>query len=97
VGKGSQYLKSERGNVMEDKVITFIVKANVSAIAKAEGTTEDVVIDTLTQAFTEATSGFGTECWLDETLDGDIDDYCYCNCEEDNGNGVCNNCNKKIR
>ena len=73
-------------------IATFIIKADIDALALKENSTPDQVIETLTQHFTGESGRFGSECWLDDVQE---DDSCMCNAQEPDGD-MCLNCNKKI-
>jgi hypothetical protein len=54
-------------------IVNFIIKANVEDIALLECASDDQVIETLTQYFTEKSAEIGgSACWLDNVCD----DYC---------------------
>ena len=53
-------------------MVTFIIKANVKEIAKKEGITKEQIIEILTCHFTEETGCFGSECWLDDIIEENI-------------------------
>ena len=51
-----------------DNIILFLVKANVTKLAKAELVSEDTIIDSLTQILSEETANVGTDFWLDTVI-----------------------------